>query len=207
MLKILGFVIGFGLMATVAAAAPPTVDELAAAWALVKYGPPDAPDRRTVAEAIERDATALVAREDTAATRVWLANALCLTAEILHSTASLAKVREARDVLLVAERASPENPAVLVLLGSLYYDVPGWPIGFGDRKKAQAYLSRAIAADPAGRDTNYFMGDFLLTVGRAGEARAFLEKALAAPQQNDPGDPGRRREIREALAKANAKRR
>jgi predicted Zn-dependent protease len=206
MLKILRFVMGFTLIVAVGptwAAAP--VEEIARAWAVVKYGPPDAPDRRTAAEAIERDAAALVLREDTPATRVWLANALCLTAEVLHSTKSLTKVREARDVLLAAERTSPENPAVLALLGSLHYEVPGWPIGFGNKKKAQEYLTRAVAADPAGRDTNYFMGDFLLSSGRAGEAVGYLEKALAAPQQNELADRGRRAEISEALAKAKAK--
>ena len=206
MLKILRFLVGFALIATVEPArAAATVDEIAAAWALVKYGPPDAQDRRTVAEAIERDAAALVAREDSPMTRVWLANALCLTAEVLHSTQSLTKVREARDVLVAVERTSPENPAVLALLGSLYYEVPGWPIGFGNKKKAQEYLTRAVAADPTGRDTNFFMGDFLLATGKPGEAIPYLERALAAPQQNNPVDRGRRMEIGEALAKAKGK--
>ena len=206
MLNILRLFIGFAaILAVGPLAAADTVGGIAAAWADVKYGPADAPNRRQAAEAIERDAVALLAQQDTPAVRVWLANALCLTAEILHSTKSLAKVREARDVLLAAEQVSPENPAVLVLLGSLHYEVPGWPIGFGDRKKAQAYLSRALAADPAGRDPNYFMGDFMLQTGHPREAIAYLEKALAAPQQDDPIDRGRRAEITADLAKAKTK--
>ena len=118
---------------------------------------------------------------------------------------SLEKVREARDVLLAAEQKSPANAQVLALLGSLHYEVPGSPIGFGNRNKAQDYLSRAVAADPAGRDTNFFMGDFLLSSGNSAEAVSYLEKALAAPQQDDEVDRGRRGEISETLAKAKAK--
>ena len=206
MLNILRLFMGFAAVLTVGPlAAADTEGGIAAAWAAVKYGPADAPNRRQAAEGVERDASALLAHQDTPAVRVLLANALCLTAEILHSTQSLAKVREARDLLLAAEQVSPENPAVLVLLGSLHYEVPGWPIGFGDRKKAQAYLSRALAADPAGRDTNYFMGDFMIETGHHREAIAYLEKALAAPQQDDPTDRGRREEITADLAEARTK--
>lgn len=87
-------------------------------------------------------------------------------------------------------------------LGALYYSVPGWPIGFGDHKKAEELLLKALALNPDGIDSNYFYGSFLIVEKRYADARKYLNKAqLAAPR---PGralaDSGRQDEIREALA-------
>ncbi len=52
------------------------------------------------------------------------------------------------------EHALEIDPAALdgsayTSLGSLYYQVPGWPIGFGDRAKAQELLKHGLALNPA----------------------------------------------------------
>lgn len=89
-------------------------------------------------------------------------------------------------------------------LGVLYYRVPGWPIGFGDRKKAETMIRQALAINPAGIDPNYFYGDFLLASGRPTEAARYLERALAAAPRpgREIADKGRRAEARELLEKA-----
>lgn len=88
-------------------------------------------------------------------------------------------------------------------LGVLYYKVPGWPIGFGDKAKAQALLQKALAINPQGIDPNFFYGEYLAENDRTAEAVTYLEKALNAPPR--PGrqvaDTGRREEIRALLAK------
>lgn len=111
----------------------------------------------------------------------------------------------ARDILLKAYRIDPlaEKGGVAMSLGVLYYKVPGWPIGFGDAKKAKAYLNQGLVVDPLSLDTNWFFGDYWATKGDRERARAFFNKALAAPV--DPTRPvwdsGRRNEVRAALAK------
>ena len=79
-------------------------------------------------------------------------------------------------------------------LGSLYYQVPGWPLGFGDEDKANEYLKRGLEANPDGIDANYFYADFLIKKGEKEEAKIFLDKAKKAPSR--PGrtvaDQGRR---------------
>jgi predicted Zn-dependent protease len=205
MLKILGLVMGLSPPPQALAAEPQALAAVQQAWAEVKYDRGVDPQRLAAAEAVERQAAALAAREPGPESRLWLANALCLTAEVLHSARSLAKVRAARDVLLSAEREAPERADVLALLGSIYYEMPGWPIGFGDRKTAEGYLRRALVLDPAGRDANFFMGDYLLQAGRAAEAVPYLERGLAAAGDATLADRGRRGEIAEALAKARAK--
>ena len=93
-------------------------------------------------------------------------------------------------------------------LGVLYYKVPGWPIGFGDKAKARELLQKALQVNPTGIDPNYFYGEFLLETGQPAEATAYLERALAAPPR--PGrqvaDTGRREEARMLLEKARAAR-
>ena len=89
-------------------------------------------------------------------------------------------------------------------LGVLYYKVPGWPLGFGDKTKAQVLLQKALAINPQGIDPNFFYGEYLLETRRADEAVAYLERALQAPPR--PGRPladsGRRDEARALLARA-----
>lgn len=87
-------------------------------------------------------------------------------------------------------------------LGTLYYSVPGWPVGFGNDDKAQDLLTKALALNPDGIDSNYFYGSYLVTKKRYAEARQYLNKAQHAPPRPDRplADEGRQREIREALA-------
>jgi tetratricopeptide (TPR) repeat protein len=88
-------------------------------------------------------------------------------------------------------------------LGVLYYKVPGWPLGFGDKAKAKELLQKALALNPQGIDPNFFYAEYLVETKKADEAVPYLEKALSAPPR--PGrqiaDAGRREEIRALLAK------
>lgn len=89
-------------------------------------------------------------------------------------------------------------------LGVLYYKVPGWPLGFGDKAKAGELLKKALAVNPNGIDANYFYAEYLLETDRAAEALGHLDRALQAPAR--PGravaDAGRREEVRLLREKA-----
>jgi len=91
-------------------------------------------------------------------------------------------------------------------LGVLYYKVPGWPLGFGDKDKARQLLQQALAINPQGIDANYFYAEYLVETKHADEAVPYLERALQAPPR--PGrqiaDTGRREEVRAMLAKIKA---
>ena len=92
-------------------------------------------------------------------------------------------------------------------LGVLYYKVPGWPVGFGDKAKAKELLQKALALNPKGIDPNFFYGEYLVEVRQPDQAVAYLERALQAPPR--PGrqvaDSGRRDEARQLLEKARAR--
>ena len=105
------------------------------------------------------------------------------------------------------ERAMDINPDALDgsaynTLGTLYYSVPGWPIGFGDDEMAGELLLKALALNPDGIDPNYFYGSYLISERRYEEARQFLLKAQQAPARPDRpvADAGRQQEISELLA-------
>lgn len=116
---------------------------------------------------------------------------------------ALSLVKEARNNL---EKATEIDPNALqgsawTSLGALYYQVPGWPIGFGDKDKADEMLKKALAINPDGIDPNYFYGDYLLKEKKTDQAKLYLTKALKAPPRpgREIADSGRRRDIEKDL--------
>lgn len=97
--------------------------------------------------------------------------------------------------------------AAYTSLGSLYYQVPGWPVGFGDDGKARDNLRKGLEVAPDDIDANYFYADFLRDQGEYAEAKRYAERALAAPArpQRPLADEGRHREIRQLLEQIDAK--
>ena len=136
---------------------------------------------------------------------VWKAIVLSTHAGVKGGLSALSMVRQARDLLEQAEKIDPDtlNGSIYTTLGSLYYQVPGWPLGYGDDKKAAVFLKKALQINPNGIDANYFYGDFLYRKGQYAEALSVLEKAMHAPDRpNRPlADEGRRKEIQAVIAK------
>ncbi len=97
--------------------------------------------------------------------------------------------------------------SALTSLGTLYFKVPGWPVGFGDKDKARELLQKALTLNPDGIDPNYFYGLFLLEQKEYAPALAALEKAKkAAPRPGrELADQGRRAEIDVAIAQVKKK--
>jgi len=92
-------------------------------------------------------------------------------------------------------------------LGTLYYKVPGWPIGFGDEEEAEKLLKKALSINPGGIDANYFFADFLMEEGDYVSAEYYLQKALKASPRagREKADEGRKLEILAALNKVKSK--
>ncbi|RMG32479.1 MAG: hypothetical protein D6720_13255 [Gammaproteobacteria bacterium] len=156
---------------------------------------------------VAREARALADQHpDRPEALAWKGIALATWAGAKGGLGALSLAKEARDTLLAAEQIDPKvlNGSIYTTLGSLYYRVPGWPIGFGDDDKARTYFRRALALNPDGLDPNYFYGDFLLEQGEYEKAVKVLERALHAPPRPDRAvaDQGRRRQVQAALRKA-----
>ena len=112
-------------------------------------------------------------------------------------------VKEAKELLESVIDRAPQTleGSAYTSLGSLYYQVPGWPIGFGNDKEAEKMLKKALEINPNGIDPNYFYADFLVQDGRKEEAKQYFNRALqASPRPNRPlADEGRRMEIQAKL--------
>jgi Tfp pilus assembly protein PilF len=90
-------------------------------------------------------------------------------------------------------------------LATLYAKVPGWPIGFGDKERAEEFFKKSLAINPHGIDPNFFYGEYLADRDRVAEARTYLEAALKAPPRpgRELADSGRRQEVQALLTKLN----
>jgi tetratricopeptide (TPR) repeat protein len=130
---------------------------------------------------------------------IWEAVILSTYAGAKGGLGALKLVEKARDLLLQAEKidANALNGSVYASLGNLYYQVPGWPIGFGSDKKAANYLKKALEINPNGIEPNYFYGEFLYEEGEYEQALQVLNKAMNAPPREGRkiSDAGQRKEI------------
>lgn len=187
------------------------LDGLARGWAHVNYEIRDKPAQAAAAASLVAQADAVAQQfPGRAEPLVWEAIASATEAGAKGGLGGLALAKSARGLL---ERAEKINPAALgdgsvyTSLGSLYAQVPGFPIGFGDPAKARSYLQKALAANPGGIDANFFWGDFLLRQGDYAGAAKALERALAAPSRpgREVADHGRRAEATALLAQARQK--
>lgn len=116
---------------------------------------------------------------------------------------ALKYAKAARKHLELATALDPElyQAAAHTILGSLYFRVPGWPVGFGNKKKAEANFKKAIEIAPNGIDANFSYAEFLAAQKRYQEAKLFLQKAQqAAPRADRPrADEHLQKRIKEGL--------
>ncbi|MGZ9109237.1 MAG: tetratricopeptide repeat protein [Micavibrio sp.] len=179
-------------------------------WARIKYQMPDEDAQLAAISALEKQAAAITANySNRAEPKIWEAIILSTEAGIIKGMSALPKVKQAKELLESAEALDSNalEGSAHTSLGSLYYQVPGWPVGFGDDDEAEKHLKQALQINPTGIDPNFFYGDFLLQDDRYDEAKAYLERALQAPARpgRELADAGRRQEIKAALAKAGEK--
>ncbi|WP_296950474.1 tetratricopeptide repeat protein [uncultured Massilia sp.] len=201
------------LVATAAFAAPAddAVARLQQRWAEIKYATPAAEQERGF-QALAAEADQTLARyPDRAEVLIWHGIVVASYAGAKGGLGALGLAKDARkdfESALKIDRQALSGSAY-TSLGSLYYQVPGWPIGFGDDKKAVENLKQGLAVDPASIDANYFYGDYLFRNGKYDEAETYLRKALQAPPRagRKLADEGRRKEIDALLEKIAAKRR
>lgn len=176
-------------------------------WAQIKYTEKNTYAQEKKIAALAQTAVDISGRYPNAAEpKIWAAIIVSTQAGIEGGLGALSLVTKAKELLEAAQKINPNalNGSAYTSLGSLYYQVPGWPLGFGDDNKAKANLEQARALNPNGIDPNYFYGDFLLDQGEYAEAIKVLKVALNAPARPERpvADAGRRDEIKEAIAKA-----
>lgn len=207
-----GFVLAAALtmaqLAT-AGAVEDAVAEIQHDWEVVKYQTP-AKEREKRFEALAAKAHQVSeAHPGRSEPLVWEGIVVSSWAGEKGGLGALGLVKDAKALYERALGIAPEalDGSAYNSLGVLYYKVPGWPIGFGDRKRADELLQSALKLNPKGIDPNFFYGEFLLEQKRPADALVYLDRALQAPAR--PGrqiaDAGRREEARALIEKAREK--
>jgi tetratricopeptide (TPR) repeat protein len=178
-------------------------------WAEINYQTPAAQRESAFADLAQQAERAIAAEPQAAELRIWKGIVLSTWAGAKGGLGALDLVKQAKTELEQALKldAKALDGSAYTSLGSLYYQVPGWPIAFGDDEKAESMLKTALTLNPNGIDPNYFYGDFLARKKRYREAKAALEKALAAADRpaRVSADAGRREEARQLLKAVQAK--
>nr|WP_158163166.1 tetratricopeptide repeat protein [Vibrio mimicus] len=173
-------------------------------WAKCQYQTPSADEQESCFErTIARTRLELNMAGDNPELKVWLAINQSSLAGVKGGLGALSLVKEAKSLFeeVIAQAPSTLDGSAYTSLGTLYYKVPGWPVAFGDDKKAEQLLKQALDMNPNGIDANYFYGDFLVQQGRDTEARHYLLQAQQAPArpQREVADAGRQKEIAHLL--------
>jgi tetratricopeptide (TPR) repeat protein len=205
-LKSLLFAVGLGF-ATLIHAAPgdELIRPIQDRWAEIKYRQPE--DRQAD---LYRDLAAQAKQlsrnnPNLAAALIWEAIVVSSEAGVRGGLGGLSLAKEARALLEESLKLDEKslNGSAYTSLATLYAKVPRWPLGFGDKEKAEALFRKSLAVNPDGIDPNFFYGEYLIDQDRVAEGRRYLEKALAAPARpgREVADQGRRQEIRALLAK------
>jgi tetratricopeptide (TPR) repeat protein len=202
--------LGAILVAAAAAVDASPVDDAVAdvqrEWERISYTVPPAQRAERFEALAARAHAASAAHPDRPEPMIWEGIVMSSWAGAKGGLGALPLVRQAKGLYESAIALRPEalEGSALNSLGVLYYKVPGWPVAFGDKARAQELLKRGLTINPTGIDPNYFYGEFLVETGRAAEAVPFLERALKAPARpgREIADAGRRDEALALLAKA-----
>jgi tetratricopeptide (TPR) repeat protein len=202
-----------GVTSSLCAAEPAFDGELAAiqqSWAQINYQMAVGDPRNNAFDSLEKRAEAFTKRNPSRAEAyIWEAIVESSYAGAKGGLGALSLCKEARGNLEAAMKIDPNalNGSAYTSLGTLYYKVPGFPLGFGDHDKAEKLLQQALKLNPDGIDPNFFYGELLYQDGHYGKALQYLDKAAkAAPRAGrEVADKGRQAEIAALTAKVKAK--
>ncbi len=184
--------------------------QVRSAWERIKYVTPEKEQEAAFAQLAKESAQLRAKAPNDAPVAIWHGIIEASYAGAKGGLGALALAKSAKKSFEEALAIDPKALAgsAYTSLGSLYYQVPGWPIGFGDDKLAQDLLKKGLAINPDGIDANYFYADFLFRAGDLDGAEKALKKAQAAPPREGRAlaDEGRRKEIADLLARIAKKR-
>jgi tetratricopeptide (TPR) repeat protein len=192
----------------VAGALEDGIAEIQQEWAQIRYEREPA-DRAKLYEALVLKAHRLVqAQPNRSEPLIWQGIVVSSLAGEKGGLGALGLAKQAKALYEDAIRIDGNvlDGSAYNSLGVLYYKVPAWPLGFGDKGKARELLQKALAINPSGIDANYFYAEYLVETGQRGDAIPYLERALTAPARagRQLADDGRRAEARQLLDRTRA---
>jgi len=186
-----------------------SLHEIQKQWAIIKYE--TAENLQEIAyKALAEKAHQLSSQNPSnAEPLIWEAIILSTLAGSEGGLDALSSVKKAKTLLEKSLAINPDalNSGAYTSLGALYYQVPGWPLSFGDDDKARENLEIAITKNPKSIDANFFYAEFLTDQDEYEKAIKFYNKALNSPARPERplADEGRKEEIKLAMNKVQNK--
>jgi len=175
-------------------------------WAEVNYQLKDKAQVAAYEELLEEADTFVQQEPNNAELLIWSG---IIKSSYAGAKGGLGALQYAKASKADLEKAIAINPKALqgsayTSLGTLYFKVPGWPIGFGDDDKAEQLLNMALQINPDGIDPNYFYGEYLREHKKYADAVRYYHKAQQAPARpgRELADQGRHSDIEKALTDA-----
>ncbi|KKN42940.1 hypothetical protein LCGC14_0708300 [marine sediment metagenome] len=179
------------------------VADLQTQWATVNYTLQDEEQQTAYENLVNKANEVVQTYPDRAESHIWrgIIESSFAGAKGGLGALSLAKAAKSDFEKAISIDDKAMNGSAYTSLGTLYFKVPGWPLGFGDDDKAEAMLRKALKINPQGIDSNYFYAQYLIEKKQYKSAELFLNKAKnAAPRPTRPlADKGRHAEIDQSL--------
>ncbi len=202
---LLGLALSVASFAGAAGAADDMIKPIQDEWATIKYRQSEKQQAAAYRTLAQKTPRLVEANPNSAEALIWEGIVLSSEAGASGGLGALGLAKEAKRLLEESIKLDEQalQGSAYTSLGALYAKVPRWPIGFGDKKKAEDFFKRGLSINPKGIDPNFFYGEFLLEEGRGAEARQHLEAALRAPARpgRELADQGRRQETQALLAR------
>jgi tetratricopeptide (TPR) repeat protein len=125
-------------------------------WETIKYRKAEAEQEKAYQALMQTAARVRNQYADRAEPEIWYGIIVASYAGAKGGFGALSLAKDARSALEHALQLDPKalSGSAYTSLGSLYYQVPRWPIGFGDDEKARKLLDKAMALNPNGIDPN-----------------------------------------------------
>ena len=188
-----------------AAGADDVIRPIQEQWAEIKYRQPENKQAELYRELAVKTHKLAEANPYLAEVLIWEGIIVSSEAGARGGLGALSLAKDARQLLEESLKLNEGalNGSAYTSLATLYAKVPMWPIGFGDKKKAEELFKKSLAINPTGIDPNFFYGEYLVDQDRVAEGRSYLEAALKAPPRpgRELADKGRRQEIQALLNK------
>src|SRR6201987_3748055 len=162
----------------------PEVRRLQTKWEAIKFGIPEGAEQTNQMDALGEEADAVPGHfPGQPEALIWDGIITSERASMASAFSALGLAKRARDMLEQAYNMAPAklDAGAPTSLAVLYYRVPGFPVGFGDKAKARQLLEQAVKLAPTGLDAWYFYGDFLLEQKEYSKAAEVFRHALSLP--------------------------
>ena len=206
---ILGLIMTFTSNVIANPALNKSLHEIQKQWAVIKYKTAEKQQEQAYITLAEKAHQLSSQNPSNAEPLIWEAIILSTLAGSEGGLSALSSVKKAKMLLEKSLEINPSalNSGAYTSLGALYYQVPGWPISFGDDDKARENLEIAITKNPKSIDANFFYAEFLADQDEYEKAITFYNKALNSPARptRPLADEGRKLEIKLAMNKVQTK--